>query len=371
MNAIFFPRNDYPNNVEICPHRLGKKMTYTESTDTLRLSVSYDFILSEAKSRNIKVSAFANYADFNDANIGKALTDLNNDDLWLDMYSYCPTISDKLEHGGTVTAEEWLTAYNTYILPNFLQATGKKPIALSASYGNTTFSDYVTQFLAFKNSVPQSAGTYAEYPTNYGIGNGNPNNIPYNFANYHPIRNTTRWFDNAISQGAEQDSSVFTRVLSEVADEIDATMINGGWFNNFTHWHWVYNPGTYDYRSIYEGYFDMLAQKNADNEIYFAGYGEAVAYMVYREMISRAVMYSPVGYENSRLVIRLEAKNVFNIDTDLLQIPISIKFSTTGTPLEGQTIRCEQNLISLGNNQYIVEIPWSEYPGTVIEKVNI
>lgn len=371
MNAIFFPRNDYPNNIEVCAHRLGKKMTYTESTDTLRLSVSYDFILSEAKARNIKVSAFAYYNDFFDGNFQKAKQDYDNDKLWLDIYSLCPTIQYKLEHGEVATEEEWNTAYNTYLLPSFEGALGKKPIALSASYGNTTFSDYATQFLAFKNSAPQSAGAYAEYPTNYGVGNGNPNNIPYNFANYHPIRNTTRWFDNAISQGAEQDSSIFTRVLSEVASEIDVTMQNGGWFNNFTHWHWVYNPGTYDYRTIYEDYFDMLAQRNADNEIYFAGYGEAVAYMGYREMISKAVMYSPVGYENSRLVIRLEAKNVFNIDTDLLQVPISIKFSTTGTPLEGHTIRCEQNLISLGNNQYIVEIPWSEYPGAVIEKVNI
>lgn len=368
MDTIFFPRNDYPNNVEVCAHRLGKSMTYTESTDALKLSVSYDFILSEAKNRGIKVSAFAQYSDFADVNINKALTDLNNGDIWIDMYSYCPTISSKLEQGGTITEEEWNTAYNTYILPSFQSATGKKPIALSASYGNTTFSNYVTQFLAFKDSNPQSAGAYAQYPTNYGIGKGNPNNVPYSFANYHSIRNTTRWFDNAISQGAEQDSSIFTRVLSEVASEIDVTMQNGGWFNNFTHWHWVYNPGTYDYRTIYEDYFDMLAQKNANNEIYFAGYGEAVAYLVYRESISKVVIYSPVGYENSRLIIRLEAKNVFNIDTDLLQIPISIKFSTVGTPLEGQTIRCEQNLISLGNNQYIVEIPWSEYAGAVIEK---
>ena len=371
MKAIFFPRNDYPNNVEICPHRLGKKMTYTESTDTLRLSVSYDFILSEAKSRNIKVSAFAYYNDFFDGNFQKAKQDYDNDKLWLDIYSLCPTIQYKLEHGEVVTEEEWNTAYNTYLLPAFEGALGKKPIAMSASYGNTTFKDYTTQFLSFKDSNPQSAGAYAQYPTNYGVGKGNPNNVPYSFANYHSIRNTTRWFDNAISQGAEQDSSIFTRVLSEVASEIDVTMQNGGWFNNFTHWHWVYNPGTYDYRTQYEAYFDMLANKNSNNEIYFAGYGEAVAYMVYREMISKAVMYSPVGYENSRLIIRLEAKNVFNIDTDLLQVPISIKFSTTGTPLAGQAIKCDYNYISLGDNQYIVEIPWSEYPGAVIEKVSI
>ena len=90
-------------------------------------------------------------------------------------------------------------------------------------------------------------------------------------------------------------------------------------------------------------------------------------------------MYSPQKNADTQRIIRLEAKNsvsidginTTSIDTDLLQIPISIKFSTVGTPLAGQTIRSNCNLISLGNNQYIVEIPYAEYPGAIIEKVSI
>lgn len=80
-------------------------------------------------------------------------------------------------------------------------------------------------------------------------------------------------------------------------------------------------------------------------------------------------MYSPKKYSNSQLIIRLETVNNLGIDTDLLQVPISVKFSTVGTPLAGQSIKSNQNLINLGNNQYIVEIPYNEYPAALMEKV--
>lgn len=357
METIFFPRNDYPNNIEVCAHRLGKKMTYTESTDTLKLDVSYDWILEQAKSRNIKVSAFAYYAEIKTSSFSKAKNDYDNGRLWLDIYGYWSNVSD------TNTKEEWDAAYTAYMLPNFIEALNKKPIAMSESYNSEAFKNYTTQLLVFKDSNPQSASNYAQYPTNYGIGYGSPNNIPYNFSNYHTIRNTTRWFDNAKRQGAEQDSSIFSRVLSEVSNKIDITMQNGGWFNNFTHWHQVYP----NYSSVYEDYFDMLASKNANNEIYFAGYGEAVAYLVYRQLITKAVMYSPIWQSNT-LIIQLEAKNTLGIDTDLLQVPISIKFSTVNTPLENKEIKSEHNLITLGNNEYIIEISYNEYSRSIITK---
>ena len=370
MDAIFFPRNDYPNNVEICKHRFGKTMTYTENTDTLRLSTSYDWFLEQAKQRNIKVSAFAWYTDFKDASFYKAKQDYDNGDLWLDIYALCPTIEDKIVHGDTISQEEWNEAYYTYLLPSFMDALGKKPLALAASYGNITYQDYVVQMLAIKNSIPQSELDYSQYPTNYGIGCGSPNNIAYSFSGYHSMRSTTRWFDNAVVKGAKQDPTIFNSILTEVSNNIDLTLQNGGWFHNFTHWHNVYTPNNpeIDYRTQYSSYFDILANKNANGDIYFAGYGEAVAYLVYRQLITKAVMYSPVSNPSGELIIRLEAQNTLGIDADLLQIPISVKFSTIGTPLAGKTLSSKCNLVNLGSGDYIVEIPYTgRFPYAVIK----
>ena len=60
MDVVFFPRNDYPHNVEICPHRLGKRMTYTEQTDGVLYNISYPQFTALAKTRGIKLGCFYN-----------------------------------------------------------------------------------------------------------------------------------------------------------------------------------------------------------------------------------------------------------------------------------------------------------------------
>lgn len=347
MEVILFPRKDY--DVTICSHRLGKSMTYTEQTDTLRLDDSYDWMLGLAKDRGIKVGAFAYKDDFSASNFIKAKNDFNNGALWLDEYSLCDSLSSKIIGGGTITEEEWRNAYNNELLPPFLSTMGVKPIALSYSYGNESFKNYLSQYLGARNSAYNVA-------TSYGLGFGNPNNVAYSKSEYVSRQGTSRWYD----KGKTQTS--FSTELSVMSALIDATKINGGWINNFTHWHNVVADNN---QSVYVQYMDMLQSKNADNSIYFAGYGEALAYMVYRDMITKAVMYSPKMSPNT-LVIRLETSNMFGVDTELLQIPISVKFSTNGTPLQGTTIKADCNLIPLGGDEYIVEIPFSRFPSAEI-----
>lgn len=360
MEAIFFPRNDYPNKIEICQHRFGKSMTFTEQSDRILPSGSFSWISNLADTYGIKVGFFAIYTDFSDANFSNAKAAFNAGKVWFDEYSMAPSIQYKIEHYNEdhipVTDEEFVEAYEETLLPSFLNAMGKKPVALSYAYGVQTFSDAVCPlYLGARNS-------WYEYHTDYGIGFGSPNNVQYSFADYKSRQSTIRWYDKALP------TSAFSEGISEVASLIDTTLQNGGWLNNFTHFHSVIANG---HQAIYEQYFQMLADKNANDEIYFAGYGEAVAYLVYRQLITKAVMYSPVESPNDKLVIRLEALNTISIDTDLLQVPISVKFSTAGTPLEGQNIKSNRNLISLGSGEYIVEIPYDRFPIAVIEKVSI
>lgn len=363
MDAIFFPRNDYPSNVEVCAHRYGKKMTYTEQTDGLnyvsQTTPSYSWFVGYAKSKGVKVGCFAGLSSgFNDPD-GVIRSDLDNGYIWIDLYSWAPNIASKLPESGTagqITQEEWNVAYNDYLLPAFQQLTGKKPVCLSYSYGNSSFQNYITQLLGARNSAVVG-------DTDYGIGNGSPSNQVYSFSRYKSKGSTTRWYDTA-----KANDNDFAGQLAIQSDLIDATMLNGGWLNNFTHWHQYMSDGNEQWA---ETYLDLLESKNVNNEICFAGYGEAVAYLVYRQLITKVAMYSPVAHSNNQLIIRLEATSTLNIDSDLLQVPISVKFSTVGTPLEGRTIKSDCNLISMGSNQYIVEIPYSRFPVAVIEKVSI
>lgn len=357
MEVIFFPRNDYPSNVSVCAHRLGKKMTYTDQTDGLNFSISYFQYMALAKARNIKVGAFTSYYEMDNVNLPSAIADYNNNKLWIDEYSLCPSLYDKITHYQSPTEEEFIYAYNNELLPSFLRAFGRKPVALSYSYGQEGFKNSVCpRYLGARNSG------YVGY-TDYGIGYGSPNDIAYSFNNFKSRQGTTRWYDQA-----KINDNKFQEQLDIQSAKIDETLLNGGWLNNFTHWHNYWQDGNEEWA---EAYLDLLASKNANNEIYFSGYGEAVAYLVYRQIITRVAMYSPTADASTKLVIRLETENTLGVDTDLLQVPISVKFSTSGTPLANQLIKCNcRNLLSLGNNEYIVEIPFDRFPHAVIEKLN-
>lgn len=354
MQAIFFPRKDY--DVEVCPHRLGKQMTYTEQTDGLNFDVSYSQFMALAKARNIKVGAFASYYELNHANINIAQNDKNNGYLWVDEYSLCPSLYDKITHYESPTEQEFISAYNSELLPNFISVFGKKPVALSYSYGQEGFRNAVCPlYLGARNSAYNGN-------TDYGVGYGKPSDKDYSFTRYCSKVGTTRWYDYAKVHGND-----FAGSLSLLSSDIDTTMQNGGWLNNFTHWHNYWQDHNEQWA---ETYLNLLQTKNVNDQIYFAGYGEAVAYLVFRQMITRAVMYSPLRHHNTQLIIRLETSNMLGVDTDLLQIPISIKFSTIGTPLVGKEIKSNCNLIAKGGEDYIVEIPYNgRFPYAIINEV--
>lgn len=217
MNAIFFPRNDYPSNVEICPHRLGKKMTYTEQTDGYNVYYGAINTFSEytemAKARNIKVGCFMGLSspvsDPNDA----ILNDYNDGKLWLDAYSYTTELAPKITGGGTITEQEWNEAYENTLLPNFYNFLHKKPVALSYSYGNASFRNYVIpKFLGARNSSPSGDTIHNTFPTDYGVGYGNPNNEPYSIERYKSKASSMRWYD-----AAREQSDNFEEQLSIVS----------------------------------------------------------------------------------------------------------------------------------------------------------
>lgn len=365
MDAIFFPRQDYP--VEVCKHRHGKKMTYTEQSDQVRGEVCGQ-VFNLAEEFGIKVGAFMYFGNYGNQYVARAKGLIPNL-FWPDIYFYTPNAS-----GGTITEEMYVDYRDNYHIPLFQQNFGRVPNSFSYSYGNMSFKDYAIadgKWLGGRNSG-------IDYKTPYGVFNGvvlGNLELPYSKANYMARASTFRWHDTAFPSSGQRGAGI--TYLETVAAKVDETLQNGGWMTNFQHWDDIIAnetacgeevttadaPG-----AIYRQYFQMLANKNANGEINFSGYGEALAYFVYRDSITRAVMYSPTSSPNNYLIIRLEVKNNFDIEDTLLQVPISVKFSTVGTPLAGKTITSDCELVSLGGGDYIVEIPYTgRFPYAIIK----
>ena len=346
MEVVFFPRNDY--DVEVCSHRLGKSMTYTEQSDAFRGGA--ENIVEYANSKGIKLGVFwAMSTSEADKNI--MLPFYENGGIWVDAYGH-PYHSEKKDAEGnpTVITQEVYEAERDDLLARINDWFGVRPLALSYNSGNDTYKDYaIEDFLACRNSGRRGG-------TPYGVGFGNPSNIQYSKEYYKSKQSSSRWYDDAKVNGT------YEARLQTLLNDVIATKANGGWYNNFQHWHNVIDEGNLD---KYKAYIDLLAELNADNSIYFSGYGEAVAYQCYRDAITKAVMYAPTA-DPSSLVIQLETKAESEVNTELLQVPISIRFSTNGTALEGVEIESECNIINEGNGSYIVEIPYSDYPKAVI-----
>ena len=344
-------------------------MTFCDTT-TLIPHLVQDYMMPYIENlhatKGIKIGCYfrSNYTDsaWNTA-YGKSL--IASGVIWPDLYFFPDPISD-------YTEEAVMRAWD-YLLPWFVENFGRIPNAVDFSSGVMSYKSYLAPyFLAADSSVQDLS------KTDYGIGVGNPDDVPYSQARYYPRYLNTRALDNG-----RVDDENYAYYINQVADLIDETMAlpNGGLAINFQHLHDLidmdYNPdgtpkpGRDDYALIngFQAYYDMLASKNANGDIYFAGFGEAVAYLVYRQLVTRCVMYSPRTDPNSKLIIRLQAENTLNIDPNLIQIPISVKFSTNGTPLQGHAISAPGlNLINLGGGDYIVEIPYEEFPAAVIVK---
>lgn len=381
MDVIFFPRKDY--DVEICNHRLGKKMTYCERTSLIPSYVQSTILPWFVQKHNSdKVVVGSDFMDvYQDSawNSAYGKQCIADGIIWADLYFYPDPYK---QDGSQYTQEETLRAYNR-LLPWFISNFGRKPNAVDFSSGQGRFyKQWLTDFFLCCDS---SATDLTK--TDYGVGVGNPNNVPYTQERYYPRLMNGRVLDYARADivandayNTPQEKDYYDIYINQMADLIDDTLAldNGGFIMNFHHWHdlvlFDYNAdgtpieGRNDYAidNGFKAYINMLCDKNANGDIYFAGYGEAIAYLVYRQCVTKAVMYSPNKNKDTELVIRLEVPNSLNIDTQLLCVPISVRFSTNGTPLEGKTIHSDKNLISLGNGNYIVEIPYSKYPFAMI-----
>ncbi len=190
--------NEYNQlSVEICKHRYGKKITYTEQTDGVAYNTSYLPIRDMLGNNGIRGGIFLSLKDLKTKYVQEVFSDRKL--IWADEYSSIyPSFSWKLMNKvkmkpkqKNISEKEWSNYYKNSLLPPFLSVFGRKPVALSYAYGNDSFKDYQTQYLGARNS-----GTDGN--TNYGRECGNHPEA-YQPECFKSRKSTLRWYDETVA----------------------------------------------------------------------------------------------------------------------------------------------------------------------------
>lgn len=136
-----------------------------------------------------------------------------------------------------------------------------------------------------------------------------------------------------------------------------------GMFTDFIHWYWsiLHGGDVYWLHYLYELIYNAVDGRNA----WYCGEDQAIEYMWFRRMTKRVrgsfivdKLYLIADFDDEFINEKLagiDKKLVY----DRIHQPLSVKIDLNGTQFEGKEITSNvSKIISLGNNQYIVDIPF-------------
>lgn len=158
------------------------------------------------------------------------------------------------------------------------------------------------------------------------------------------------------------DADVRNRGISEALtrseDKLNSVISGGGWFTDFSHWHWAKLSEPLD---EWEQFFSQQRTIMSDNNIVTLGFGEAVEYMYLRNMVKRVRLSKS---ENEYIVI-VETKDESEVPLPKSNIrtTLSIELDLIGTDLEGKEINSSHEIQKLSDSKFIVEVPYSKSDG--------
>lgn len=377
MEVIFFPKSTIPINV--CNHRYGADMTYTEQTDTIRDNSRYE-VEFYAHKYGARVGAF----------ITRASTDSVGDKLEAEKYGSCkfdiyfPTDTwyniDKDIYEGIPDyyGAEWsqrgidafayddgglkidgepaligspkptrypnfgeqmyncsggrygwsgavigssnaleLTKLQENVINWYKNQINRYPSSMSYRNGANGGKDLmIVPFLQCRNSGTGMWNNIENSQTWYGDGLGNPD-TPITREVLSSRASSSRFWDWAGSMGSTIEES-----LTGVANLIGLTLTNNGWQNNFTHWHSAYNTSKDELKlKVYDDYFRTISEAKGASRIHFCNYGEASEYLIYKLCIDKVAAYQ----EGANIKVMVSLKDPFkgdkiensNFDADL------------------------------------------------------
>lgn len=186
--------------------------------------------------------------------------------------------------------------------------------------------------------IPTTAKTSLAdfYGLDYLGGNLGNNGGTYNAAYTHSRRSIAR-FNNDGGWGSGDSTAMLTAIDS--AASIFASIISrNGFFNNFTHYHGLYQSGSIERRSTYHAFLAKQRQKLTDASAlaYSESYGAILEYSWARRLVS-GVTTTDGG---TSLTVAVSYADITEINRNLISVPVTISLNTAGTSLASQEIAC-------------------------------
>lgn len=173
--------------------------------------------------------------------------------------------------------------------------------------------------------------------------------VDYNFDNRLSRNCATIFNYNVRDNGME---SAMTTAETMIQSAID----NGGWFNDFSHWHWADVHGD---KNQFELFFGQQKDKLDTVNYVSLGSGEAVEYMWLRKLYKRGGIYQ----DGNDLVLISDVRNDVKLPFNAIDTTLSVELDLTGTILEGKEVSSSVEILKVDANKYIVQVPYSKRDG--------
>ncbi|UTH10773.1 hypothetical protein [Macrococcoides canis] len=299
-------------NVIPCKHKYGADLTWSAHTDTYRPTVDghgVDFEINAFK-HNLKGTILLNHQT--------------------DSTVECE-IKGALETGVLGAGAYFRAAEELQPQVDWLERViGRKPAYWSYAYGTRDHDDFV-----LANGLVSRLSSVSKVDYDFSDRLGHAVSSLFNY-NVRDIDMTT--------------------ALTNARNALQNTINTGGWYNDFSHWHWAEFYG--DKNQIDQWLTDQKALLNGVNYVSL-GASEAVEYMWLRKQFKRGGIYQ----DGDELVLVCDVINEEKIPYETIDTTLSINVDLTGTILEGKDITSATDIIKSSENQYIIQVPYSNYDG--------
>ena len=147
-----------------------------------------------------------------------------------------------------------------------------------------------------------------------------------------------------------------TWALSRAESMMQQAIDERGWYNDFTHWHWVETVGDIDQLSHF---FNALSSKLDGVNYVSLGAGEAVEYMWLRKQFKRGGVYQ----DGDELVLICDVRNEDELPYGAIRQSLSVEVDLSGTILANKEVSATSDILKVSANKYIVQVPYDKKDG--------
>lgn len=144
--------------------------------------------------------------------------------------------------------------------------------------------------------------------------------------------------------------------LATAETMINKAILENGWYNDFSHWHWADVHGDKD--QLEQFFSQQNALLNGVNYVSL-GSGEAVEYMWLRKQFKRGGIYQ----KGDGLVLICDVKNDDNLPYSAISQTLSVEVDVTDTVLANRELEATSDILKVSENKFIVQVPYNRRDG--------